>query len=179
MTGADVVRAREALGWKRTELARHAGLDYGRVVSIERSRMGWQGWKEGDELAIRRVLKDALERLEDLRGRPIMPDAAEAVAAARKTHNHGVRMPPPVPEAFDDSIVRETVWRGLVPGKLVRIDGNLKPYEQFKFVYHFKSPAQEYVQLHAVRNGGFRSVRPERVLVQTVRGWVPALEVSQ
>lgn len=151
MTGSDVVRARQALGWTRAELVRRTGLPSSRVATIERSRVGWSGWEAGELETMTSVLKEALSHVE--------------------VKGTGGRAAIAVPESLDDDVVKTEKWQGLSKGDLVKLAGDAKPHRQYTFGFYFRNPAQEYVQVYAVKNGGGRCVRPETVLRKVKGKW--------
>lgn len=153
IAGSDVRTAREALQLSRAELGGMIGRTVAQVARIETSG------PRPDEY-------DGLEEL--LR-------KAGVVAADEPESSSDPEFELPDPPASEgapgdpDAQVVSTEWRGIKKGQVVKIDGEVG--KRFRFGYHLKSPAQEYVSVWSTKNGGQRSFRPERL--RTAAGKVP------
>lgn len=153
ITGTEVRTARESLGWKRQQLADALGLTIAQVARIE----------------TRGPKSEEMDGLEEL----LRKGGVTTVDEPESSTDPEFELPdPPVSEGGPNDPDRQVVsteWRGIKRGAVVKIDGEIG--KRFRFGYHFKSPAQEYVSVYSTKNGGERSFRPERLRDQ--RGKIP------
>lgn len=153
MTGSDILRARKALGWSRTTLARRADLEPTRIATLERGGRAL----EGEHESLREVLKTALGEV-------------LTTSASIQRDGHAADL---AGTEWDPGVLQLEEWNGLRNGDVVRLADDPKVRRTYTFLRYFKNPAQEYVEVRAA-NGATRPVRPERVMRKEGARWVPA-----
>jgi transcriptional regulator with XRE-family HTH domain len=143
MNGSDVRKAREALGWKRPQLAEATGFTVAQIARMELKRPTLE-----EEPKLKEVLKTEL-------GKVVVGSMA------------------PAESSDPDAEVTLDEWRGLVHGTVVKLDRDIERGKQttFTFLRYRRTPASEFVELKA-KNGGIRTVRPDAVHVKEKGKWV-------
>lgn len=133
MTPAEIVSAREALGWTRKRFADELG-----VTTHVAWRFEHQGPKDETELAL---IKRVLETDGSTEDAPGYEDDEEWTGETIDTDK----------------------WRGVKKGDVVKVyDQALEKSKPARFVRYFRSETQEYVEVYSER-GGTRCVTPNRI----------------
>lgn len=151
MQGADVRKAREAIGWKRPELATRTGLSVAQIASIETGR----SIRPAEETVLRDVLQERLEQA--------------LVGNGKVPATSGPDPMPPAPQdpAFDPGVKVLEEWCGLVKGDEVRITGDVKPLRRYVFLRYVEKPEQTIVELGPVPGKGAtgRIINPNQTVL--------------
>lgn len=187
MNGADVRRAREALSWKRPELADKTGLSVAQIASIETGR----SIRPNEETVLRDVLAGGLATAPVGNGKvPSQPKHLSECAMditgfctckdASPEGPFGTEDEAPEPMApdssapdFDPGIIVEEEWAGLKRGDVVKIKDDVKQQRTYKFLRHVKKPEQEYIELGPVKGASGRILdMGKTLLIKRKNQWV-------
>ena len=173
MQGADVRKAREAIGWKRPQLAEATGLSVAQIASIESGR----SIRPAEETVLRDVLQRSLDQA------PVGNGKVPVSQPAALGPEDGPDPMPPAKQdaAFDPGIIVLEEWCGIKRGDIVRLESDPKPWD-YAFIKYVKEPEREYVMCQRPGRASPRTVQPSNVLklqiIKRKKEWVHAFDSS-